>query len=572
MENYSTAVSDFRRARSRAGLQSILDKLTGGNSELLSYEDVRRIVRATGVVSRAVRDVPLDAIIGSVGRYQDFTRTFLPKKDSDQNRWVRVKIATSGLTGLPPVELYQIGEAYFVVDGHHRISVARQMGQTDIQANVTEVRSVVPLELDSSPDDLLLKAEEAEFLARTGFNELYHDVELQVTCPGRYHELIEHIDVHRYYMGLEQQREIPYSEAAAHWYEHVYLPIVEIINEQGILFDFPGRTEADLYLWIGRHKADLEEYLGWEVPAGPAAADFASTEGSSGGSIFTRIGHRVLDVVVPDELEGAPATGQWRRERMALEDRLFVDILVGLSGQESSWLALEQAITVAGHENSRISGLYVVPNEDERESQQAVEIRDRFFWRCGEVGVECRFAVDVGPVARTLCGRARWSDLLAVNLQHRPGESPRSRWMSGFRTLLQRCSRPILAVPEEISEMKAPLLIHDGSPQSDEALYVATYLSGHWANPLKILLVENAGQDGSSLDEVKTYVANHSIDATFITETSSDADVVLPLAAELGSDILIIGAILSNPVIGAVTGNAATAFLNITNIPIFMCR
>ncbi|MFN2223296.1 MAG: hypothetical protein ACK2UH_12130, partial [Candidatus Promineifilaceae bacterium] len=213
MESLASAKSDFQRARGRAALQSILAKITGVNSELLSYEDVRRKVKASGVKARTWQDVPLDAIVGSVGRYQDFTRTFLPKQDSDQDRWARVKVATTSMAGLPPVELYQIGEAYFVADGHHRISVARAMGSTHIQAYVTEVRSKVPLEIDSSPDDLLLKAEEAEFLTRTNIDDLYPGIDLRVTCPGRYHTLIEHIDVHRHYMGVEQQREIPYQEA-----------------------------------------------------------------------------------------------------------------------------------------------------------------------------------------------------------------------------------------------------------------------------------------------------------------------------------------------------------------------
>jgi nucleotide-binding universal stress UspA family protein len=573
MENYSTARADFRRARGRAALQSILARLTGGKSELLSYEDVRRKVRASGVVSRSVQEVPLDAIVGSVGRYNDFTRTFLPKLDSDQDRWARVKAASTGTSsGLPPVELYQIGKAYFVADGHHRISVARTIGQKDIQAYVTEVRSKVPLEADSQADDLILKAEEAEFLARTTIDEMYPGIDLRVTCPGRYHTLIDHIDVHRHYMGLEQQREIPYPEAVSHWYEHVYSPIVRIINDQGIMHDFPGRTEADLYVWIGRHRADLEEQLGWDVPVGPAAADLADSEGKGSGNIISRLGQRVLEVVIPDDLEDAPKAGQWRRERSAEEDKLFAEILVGISGQDSSWLALEQAIPIARRENSRVSGLYVVKDERRQESKRATAIRDRFYWRCGEVGVPGRFATDVGPVAKTLCSRARWSDLLIVNLAHRPGASPLERWTSGFRKLAQRCSRPILAVPDQVTDLAHPLLIFDGSPQALEALYVAAYMADEWQRPLHVLIVESGDREAQNAETVNEYLTGHSISATFLSQSDLEAATILSRANELGNDLLIIGTLDTNPLVGAVAGSALTDLLANTNLPVLICR
>lgn len=571
MENYSTAVSDFRRARSRAALQSIVARLTGRQTELLSYEEVRRMVRASGVVSRTIREVPLDAIIGSVGRYQDFTRTFLPKLDSDEYRWARVKVATTGMTGLPPVELYKIGEAYFVADGHHRISVARQMGQSDIQAYVTEVRSKVPLAADTEPDELILRAELADFLSQTELDATYPGVDLSVTCPGRYEELLEHIDVHRHYMGLEQQREIPYQEAAAHWYEHVYLPIVKIINDQGILHDFPGRSEADLYLWIARHRADLEELLGWEIPYGPAAADFADTEGKR-GNIFARLGQRVLNVVIPEDLEASPQAGQWRRERKAEKDRLFVDILVGLSGQESSWLAMEQAASIASREGGILKALYVVDDETLEDSEAVLAIRDRFYWRCGELGLEGRFTTDAGPVARTLCQWVRWSDLLVVNLTHRPGDSPRARWTSGFRTLLRRCSRPVLAVPEKTTALSQPLLAYDGSPESDEALYVATYASGQWQSPLVVLTIAENGVDAQTQDRARAYLEERSLEATYIMGSDPGSTTILSVAIESGCDWIIMGGSTRNPVAEVVAGSTVDGILADTALPVLVCR
>ncbi|RME07358.1 MAG: universal stress protein, partial [Anaerolineae bacterium] len=87
---YLRAVEDFRRARRKAALQQILARLTGRPAELLSYDDVRRQLRALEGGQTTLQEIPLDAIVGSVGRYTDFTRDFLPRRDSDQQRWVDV--------------------------------------------------------------------------------------------------------------------------------------------------------------------------------------------------------------------------------------------------------------------------------------------------------------------------------------------------------------------------------------------------------------------------------------------------------------------------------------------------
>ena len=268
-----SAVLDFRRARRRAALEQIMARLTGRSAALLSYGEVHRKLKAHGGGRRELKEIPLDAIVGSVGRYADFTRSFLPRQDSDEERWARVKVRVTDLGGLPPIQVYQVGEAYFVGDGNHRVSVARQVGATHIQAYVTEVRTKVPLSPNTQPDDLILKAEYADFLERTHLDELRPEADLSVTVPGQYRTLKEHIEAHRYFMGLEQEQEIPYAEAVGHWHDEVYWPVVQVIRGRGILRDFPGRTETDLYLWVSEHRAELEQKLGWEIDAEAAAAD-----------------------------------------------------------------------------------------------------------------------------------------------------------------------------------------------------------------------------------------------------------------------------------------------------------
>src|SRR5262249_54752575 len=162
--------------------------------------------------------IPVNAIVGSVGRYTDFTRSFLPRNESDQTRWARVKLAIDdpGGTGVPPIDVYKVGEAYFVLDGNHRVSVARQEGVEYIQAHVIEVKTDFSLTPDIQPDDLIIKAEYAEFLAKTDFATLRSGVDLSVSVPGQYEVLLEHIEVHRYFMGIDFKREISFSEAVCH--------------------------------------------------------------------------------------------------------------------------------------------------------------------------------------------------------------------------------------------------------------------------------------------------------------------------------------------------------------------
>src|SRR5262249_47609074 len=122
------AIQDFRRARQQANLDNIIANLTGRPSALLSFDQVKHQLKGSVSGRRRLEDVPLEFSVGRVGRYIDFNRQFLPQNDSDENRWARVKSAMESPTGVPPIELYRIGDAYFVLDGNHRVSVLRRIG------------------------------------------------------------------------------------------------------------------------------------------------------------------------------------------------------------------------------------------------------------------------------------------------------------------------------------------------------------------------------------------------------------------------------------------------------------
>jgi uncharacterized ParB-like nuclease family protein len=136
------AEMDFSRARRQALLRWIWAFLRRdfASNQLLSFEEVKGSLRAVSQVYLGLRMVPLDKIVGSVGRYTDFDRAFLPSKGHLAERWKRIDRMMRRSGELPPVDLYKVGEAYFVLDGNHRISVARYHGVGWIDAQVTGLR------------------------------------------------------------------------------------------------------------------------------------------------------------------------------------------------------------------------------------------------------------------------------------------------------------------------------------------------------------------------------------------------------------------------------------------------
>jgi hypothetical protein len=275
MVNNGRTQEDFIAARRKAFWNEILSFLRGSSNRLLSWDEVRDKLGIRGQVYRGMQTVPVDKIIGSVGRYRDFDRAFLPTQDQTAGRWRSIARAHYDDVSLPPVKLYQIGDAYFVLDGNHRVSVARERGIEFVDAEVIEAETRVPVTPDLDAENLEIKGEYARFLDRTQLDELRPDQQIGFTIGGGYERLVEHIAVHRYFMGLEEGRFIPENEAVCDWYDHLYVPLVRIIREKNILADFPGRTEADLYLWIMDHRHYLRERFGGGVRTEQAAEHFA---------------------------------------------------------------------------------------------------------------------------------------------------------------------------------------------------------------------------------------------------------------------------------------------------------
>jgi len=278
------SLEKYQRSANKGQIADLMAKVTGANVDLVSYDAVARRIRTRQHVEMGTRMVPLQQIVGSVGRYRDFTRTFLPRAGINAERWARIDAAMHSLEGFPPIELYKVGEVYFVRDGNHRVSVARANGLTYIEAYVTEIPTDIPLTFeDFERDQWIIKIERAEFLNETRLDELRPDNQVGLTEPGRYQILLRHIQVHHYLRNIDLESagndyRLTWEEAVSSWYDNIYLPVVEAIRAFDLMESFPSRTEADLYLWIAYHREQLaKQYELAPLSPKTAVSTFAET-------------------------------------------------------------------------------------------------------------------------------------------------------------------------------------------------------------------------------------------------------------------------------------------------------
>jgi hypothetical protein len=275
--SYNISNEQFESARFKSLLNNLKYFLVGKNNELLSFEKIRKEFRLYKQRYLGFRTVKVDDIVGSLDRYRDFDRYFLPKKVHLQQRWARIHNLIASDVILPPVSLYKVGEMYFVLDGNHRVSVSKKTGVKYIDAEVTEFITDLPLKLNMDPNKIFIMAERKKFLDITGLEENRRDIRVRITAPGQYDFLLGQIN--KLMVQLNENKKIDeeiinFKQASIIWYDNIYLPAIEIIKSYGLLEKFPDRTETDLYIWINEHKRYLSLKYGREVIIKFAAKDF----------------------------------------------------------------------------------------------------------------------------------------------------------------------------------------------------------------------------------------------------------------------------------------------------------
>lgn len=276
------ASDDFSKARGKALLSRIQHFMTFKSDKLLSFSDVKDILKPKNQMYKGMQIVPINLIVGSEGRYNDFNKYFLPKSEHLRIRWEKVDAARLRDIILPPIQLYEIGGVYFVRDGNHRVSVARTKGVDMIDAEVTSLSSEIKIEPSMTSSDLqkaVIEYEKKLFYQKTDFGKLTDCYDLTFSDTGRYDIIYNHILVHKYFVNEHYANEISFSDALISWYNNVYEPIIGIIREEKLYHNFPNRTESDLYVWIVQHWDFLKKKYGVNYSLTDAARDFAHKYG-----------------------------------------------------------------------------------------------------------------------------------------------------------------------------------------------------------------------------------------------------------------------------------------------------
>ena len=245
---------DFVKAHRHAVFQNIFSTFRWSNPDLLSFYEVTKLIKPESEAYKGMQTIPVRNIIGSENRYHDFSSAFYPKNISLQRRWESVDAANLDDVILPPISVYKLGQWYFVRDGNHRVSVARSKGIEFIDAEVVELTSKIQLEEGITLNEIkhrVVAYERQRFIEQ--FNPTYLPRDRIVfTAPGSYPEMVNHILVHKYFMNQNQKEGLTFEQGAIDWYQNVYLKIAEAIENEHLLVEFPGQTEADMYMWLVR--------------------------------------------------------------------------------------------------------------------------------------------------------------------------------------------------------------------------------------------------------------------------------------------------------------------------------
>lgn len=256
------ARSDFERSRRRANIARLAAWVRGrpGDvNEVLPYDEV---VSALGFRSErplGLQVVPVARIVGSVDRTRDFDRYFRPRSPALRARWQRLAAAQRRGEAMPPVELKKVGDMYFVVDGHHRVSIAFARGFTTIDAQVTEVVTRIGSDGIAVRSDLLLKDHRRLFLERVPLEGVARE-RIRFTNAWDYSVLAESVEAWGFRLIQEVGEYLPRTVVAGRWYEEEFAPVIEMARAAGIM---ESSTDAEIYLFVACERYRLVRKHVW---------------------------------------------------------------------------------------------------------------------------------------------------------------------------------------------------------------------------------------------------------------------------------------------------------------------
>ena len=272
---------DFNKAHSKALFNEIQHFLNPEEASLISFAEIKSILKPKDEIYVGLKTIPIDKIVGSEGRYKDFDNRFFPKSGFLRERWKHVDAAQYESIILPPIKVYELGGLYFVRDGNHRVSVAKARGIEFIDAEIVSLQSEIKLKPAYTLKSMIkeiISYEKRVFYTETNFGDITDFWTLDFTSTGQYDIIYNHILTHKGYIEKKRGSEMSTADALMSWFQDVYLPIIKAIDDRRVMRYFRQHTKSDLYVWIMRYWEELREKFGDDVRLDDAVRSFTRSK------------------------------------------------------------------------------------------------------------------------------------------------------------------------------------------------------------------------------------------------------------------------------------------------------
>ena len=257
-----TYSSSFSKAH-RKELYRRLARVIRGSAPttLPSFNELRSRLQLFQQTYAGLQTIEVERIVGTVDRSDDFDRDFLPRSPQTRERWERLERAFPSL-GFPPISVYQVNDVYFVIDGNHRVALAKQKRAEFIDAEVTEIHTDIEIDKNTDFERIIYLEQARRFMQESGLERSRPMARIDFSRPQGFAELLDVVKAHGYDLMIEQNRVRQPHEVAADWYDRVYLPAVESIRWEKLLELETGSTEGDLFLWILQRRRNRDPQQG----------------------------------------------------------------------------------------------------------------------------------------------------------------------------------------------------------------------------------------------------------------------------------------------------------------------
>ncbi|MGB7361919.1 MAG: chromosome partitioning protein ParB, partial [Rhodococcus sp. (in: high G+C Gram-positive bacteria)] len=251
------AQNDFSRQRRRADVARLVGWLRRQPDDINTILPFDEVVAALGKVRErriGLEVIRVDTIVGSVDRTRDFDRYFRPTSTRTRERWQRIATAQRRGESMPPIDVYRIGGMHFVIDGHHRVSIACAVHTTLIEAYVTEIVTRISPDGISSRGDLLVKDHRRIFLSRVPLTGKSREA-IEFSDPWQYAELSDAVEAWGFRLMQERGEFVDRRTVARRWFGEEFLPVVRMVRSVGGMLS--RHTDAEAYMWVARERYRL---------------------------------------------------------------------------------------------------------------------------------------------------------------------------------------------------------------------------------------------------------------------------------------------------------------------------